>query len=109
MQQPETREFLIIVPTDEPGPPAIGPVVLADLEANFPGYKFTVVGSANLKPTYVAEGYDRFVYDRMFAMPVMSNRASGDGGMLMNAPPPAELLEAIAKRLEIIESGKTAN
>ena len=111
MEQPETREFIIIVPTDEPGLPAIGDVVRADLEANFPGYTFTVVGSADLKPTYVAEGAERFVYDQMTVIPVMSNKASDTvpGAMLMNAPPPAELLDAIIKRLDLIESGKLAN
>ncbi|HEV2518011.1 MAG TPA: hypothetical protein VGV07_22360 [Devosia sp.] len=111
MQQEEAREFIIIVPTDEPGPPPMHDAILADLERNFPGCKFTVVASADLRPTYVAEAADQFVYDQMTVIPVMSRRSadSPPGVMLMNAPPAPELVEAIAKRLEAIETGKLAH
>lgn len=111
--QPETNEFIVIIPTDQPGPPPTGEAIRAALEGSFPGYIFRIVGSSDLQPAFIAEGgAERFRYEHMVVMPVMNSRTlEGDptGVMIMNAPPPSDLVEAIALRLETLEAGNFAN
>lgn len=109
----EVQEFVVIVPTSEPGPPPTGAAIQAALESSFPGYKFQIIGSSDLQPAYVADGAGAlFEYDHMTVMPVMNSRAApGDDRdvMVMNEPPAGDLVEAIAKRLEVLEAGNFAN
>lgn len=108
--QPEVKEFLVIVPTEDPGPPPAGAAIQADLEIAFPGFKFSVVGSADMRPTD-ATSETTFIVDEAMVLPVMSHSSSDPvrGAMIMNTAPPADLVEAIAKRLKAHEAGKLTN